>query len=70
MNYWFAEMTNMNLVTPLFDYIEVRPDGIRSQQVSLSMSQQKTWGPRGSETAQILYNITRGFVTHNEVSAE
>lgn len=23
MNYWFAEMTNMNLVTPLFDYIEV-----------------------------------------------
>ncbi|PSR78034.1 hypothetical protein PHLCEN_2v7597 [Hermanssonia centrifuga] len=23
MNYWFAEMTNMDLVTPLFDYIEV-----------------------------------------------
>lgn len=24
MNYWFAELTNMDLVTPLFDYIEVR----------------------------------------------
>ena len=23
MNYWFAEMTGMDLVTPLFDYIEV-----------------------------------------------
>ncbi|CAL1710806.1 unnamed protein product [Somion occarium] len=49
MNYWFAEMTNMNLVTPLFDYIE------------------KTWAPRGTLTAQVLYNITRGWVTHNEI---
>ena len=23
MNYWFAEMTNMNVTVPLFDYIEV-----------------------------------------------
>lgn len=23
MNYWFAEMTNMNIVVPLFNYIEV-----------------------------------------------
>ncbi|KAF7792686.1 hypothetical protein EIP86_003784 [Pleurotus ostreatoroseus] len=50
MNYWFAEMTNMNLVTPLFDYIE------------------KTWAPRGAETALVLYNITRGWVTHNEMN--
>lgn len=50
MNYWFAEMTNMNLVTPLFDYFE------------------KTWVPRGAETAQVLYNISRGWVTHNEMN--
>ena len=28
---------------------------------------QKTWAPRGAETARILYNITRGWVVHNEV---
>ena len=28
---------------------------------------QKTWAPRGAETALVLYNITRGWVTHNEV---
>ncbi|KAH9950824.1 glycoside hydrolase family 95 protein [Amylocystis lapponica] len=49
MNYWFAEMTNMDLVTPLFDYI------------------QNTWQPRGEYTAQVLYNISRGWVTHDEI---
>lgn len=24
MNYWFAELTAMDIVTPLFDYFEVR----------------------------------------------
>ncbi len=24
MNYWFAELTGMDVVTPLFDYFEVR----------------------------------------------
>ena len=28
---------------------------------------QKTWAPRGAETAQTLYNITSGWVTHDEV---
>ncbi|KEP50433.1 glycoside hydrolase family 95 protein [Rhizoctonia solani 123E] len=28
----------------------------------------KTWSPRGSETAKILYNTTRGWVTHNEMN--
>ncbi|EPQ51576.1 hypothetical protein GLOTRDRAFT_108097 [Gloeophyllum trabeum ATCC 11539] len=28
---------------------------------------QKTWAPRGSLTAQILYNISEGWVTHNEI---
>ncbi|KAH9855593.1 glycoside hydrolase family 95 protein [Lenzites betulinus] len=49
MNYWFAELTGMDVVTPLFDYFE------------------KTWVPRGSQTAQYLYNISAGWVTHNEI---
>ncbi|KAH9923863.1 glycoside hydrolase family 95 protein [Fomitopsis serialis] len=49
MNHWFAEMTNMDVVLPLFDYIE------------------NTWAPRGVSTAQILYNISRGWVTHDEI---
>ncbi|KAI0330116.1 hypothetical protein GY45DRAFT_1251576 [Cubamyces sp. BRFM 1775] len=49
MNYWFAESTGLDVVTPLFDYIE------------------KTWAPRGSQTAQYLYNIDQGWVTHNEI---
>ena len=28
---------------------------------------QRNWAPRGAETAQLLYNISRGWVTHNEV---
>ncbi|KAI0827177.1 Six-hairpin glycosidase-like protein [Trametes gibbosa] len=49
MNYWFAELTGMDVVNPLFDYFE------------------KTWVPRGSQTAQYLYNISEGWVTHNEI---
>ncbi|PPQ70422.1 hypothetical protein CVT24_013172 [Panaeolus cyanescens] len=29
---------------------------------------EKTWVPRGQQTAQVLYNITRGWVTHNEMN--
>ncbi|KAI0030348.1 glycoside hydrolase family 95 protein [Vararia minispora EC-137] len=28
---------------------------------------EKTWAPRGAETALTLYNISRGWVTHNEI---
>lgn len=28
----------------------------------------KTWAPRGAETARTLYNITRGWVVHNEMN--
>ncbi|KAI0746485.1 Six-hairpin glycosidase-like protein [Daedaleopsis nitida] len=49
MNYWFAEMTGMDVVKPLFDYFE------------------KNWVPRGTQTAQNLYNISEGWVTHNEI---
>ncbi|QRW12317.1 glycoside hydrolase family 95 protein [Ceratobasidium sp. AG-Ba] len=29
---------------------------------------EKTWAPRGAETAKTLYNITRGWVVHNEMN--
>ncbi|KAJ7472265.1 glycoside hydrolase family 95 protein [Mycena galericulata] len=50
MNYWSAEMSNLDVILPLFTYIE------------------KNWAPRGAETAQILYNISRGWVTHDEMN--
>ncbi|RPD79389.1 hypothetical protein L226DRAFT_531196 [Lentinus tigrinus ALCF2SS1-7] len=50
MNYWFAELTDMDVVKPLFDYFE------------------KNWVPRGSLTAQYLYNISEGWTTHNEMN--
>ncbi|EGO19842.1 glycoside hydrolase family 95 protein [Serpula lacrymans var. lacrymans S7.9] len=50
MNYWFAEMANLNVTQSLFDYME------------------KTWAPRGAETALILYNISQGWVTHDEMN--
>ena len=43
MNYWVAEMTNMNLVTPLFDYFEVCIRNQKSYILQiLTLSQRKT----------------------------
>ena len=69
MNYWFAEMTNMNdLTIPVFDYLEVRIDWMASNIGSRDSSpRQKTWAPRGAYTAGVLYNTSEGWVTHNEV---
>ncbi|KAJ6567710.1 glycoside hydrolase family 95 protein [Mycena vulgaris] len=50
MNYWSAEMSNLDVTSSLFTYFE------------------KTWVPRGVQTAQVLYNISRGWVTHNEMN--
>ncbi|KAG8920063.1 hypothetical protein FRC01_000946 [Tulasnella sp. 417] len=50
MNYWGAEMTDLDVTASLWDYMA------------------KTWIPRGQETANILYNTTRGWVTHNEMN--
>ncbi|KAL5483501.1 hypothetical protein ACEPAI_8733 [Sanghuangporus weigelae] len=49
MNYWFAESTNLDVIQPVFDFM------------------QKTWVPRGAYTAQVLYNITRGWVGHTAI---
>ncbi|KAJ6536950.1 Six-hairpin glycosidase-like protein [Mycena capillaripes] len=50
MNYWSAEMSNLDVTASLFTYFE------------------KNWAPRGAQTAQVLYNISRGWVTHNEMN--
>ncbi|KAJ7103723.1 glycoside hydrolase family 95 protein [Mycena epipterygia] len=50
MNYWSAEMSNLDVTSGLFTYFE------------------KNWAPRGAQTAQVLYNISRGWVTHNEMN--
>ncbi|KAJ6466949.1 glycoside hydrolase family 95 protein [Mycena sanguinolenta] len=50
MNYWSAEMSNLDVTAPLFTYF------------------QKNWAPRGAYTAQVLYNISRGWVTHDEMN--
>ncbi|KAF8234511.1 glycoside hydrolase family 95 protein [Tricholoma matsutake] len=54
MNYWCAEMTNLDTWAL----------GIELSHLTLL---QKTWAPRGTYTAQVLYNISRGWVTHNEI---
>ncbi|KAL0581459.1 hypothetical protein V5O48_000613 [Marasmius crinis-equi] len=50
MNYWSAEMSNLDVTRSLFDYFE------------------KNWVPRGTETAHLIYNISRGWVVHNEMN--
>jgi alpha-L-fucosidase 2 len=68
MNYWSAEMTNLDVALPLFDYFQVRNVSFENLVLTYnSLQLQKTWAPRGAYTAQVLYNITRGWVTHNEV---
>ncbi|KAG9003838.1 hypothetical protein FRB94_008480 [Tulasnella sp. JGI-2019a] len=50
MNYWAAEIMDVDVTASLWTYME------------------KTWVPRGQQTAKILYNTTRGWVTHNEMN--
>lgn len=52
MNYWAAETTNMGSALTQ----------------SLWDYMQYTWAPRGAYTAEVLYNITRGWVVHNEMN--
>ncbi|KII85573.1 glycoside hydrolase family 95 protein [Plicaturopsis crispa FD-325 SS-3] len=53
MNYWAAETTGLDVTQSLWNYLEAST---------------QNWAPRGAETAQILYNISRGWVTHNEMN--
>ncbi|KAF9042885.1 glycoside hydrolase family 95 protein [Panaeolus papilionaceus] len=42
--------------------------GLSSLTPPLFEYMEKTWAPRGQQTAEVLYNITRGWVTHNEMN--
>ncbi|CAE6471587.1 unnamed protein product [Rhizoctonia solani] len=68
MNYWFAEMTGLNVTPTLWNYMEVVDPAWPYASLALTFTSQKTWVPRGSETAKILYNATGGWVVHNAVS--
>ncbi|KDQ23310.1 glycoside hydrolase family 95 protein [Pleurotus ostreatus PC15] len=57
MNYWPAESTGLDLTKSLFDYME-----------PYVVVFEKNWAPRGAYTAQVLYNISRGWVVHNELN--
>ncbi|KAH8823318.1 glycoside hydrolase family 95 protein [Flagelloscypha sp. PMI_526] len=52
MNYWIAELTGF-----ASEFLQPVWDLM-----------QKTWAPRGAITAEVLYNSTRGWVTHNEMN--
>ncbi|KAF7369037.1 Glycoside hydrolase family 95 protein [Mycena venus] len=68
MNYWSAEMSNLDVMKPLFTYFEVL---FSLSFISCCLTDwlfRKNWAPRGAYTAQVLYNITRGWVTHNEMN--
>ncbi|KXN85657.1 putative alpha-fucosidase A [Leucoagaricus sp. SymC.cos] len=49
MNYWMAEITNLDVTAALFEFI------------------QKGWVPRGTYTAEVLYNTTQGWIMHNAI---
>ncbi|KAF8157029.1 glycoside hydrolase family 95 protein [Crassisporium funariophilum] len=42
--------------------------GLGSLAAPLFDYMEKTWAPRGAQTAEVLYNISRGWVTHNEMN--
>ncbi|KDR70259.1 hypothetical protein GALMADRAFT_230242 [Galerina marginata CBS 339.88] len=62
-NAWSAD-SNINIQ---MNYWGAEITGMSSLTLPLFEYFQKTWAPRGAETAQVLYNISRGWVTHNEI---
>ncbi|KAJ3484534.1 hypothetical protein NLJ89_g11970 [Agrocybe chaxingu] len=65
-NAWGADYhSNINIQ---MNYWSAETTGLGGLVTPLFDYIEKTWGPRGAETAQILYNINRGFVTHNEMN--
>ena len=64
-NAWSADYhANINLQ---MNYWLVEQTGLGSQSQGLWDYMAKTWAPRGSETAELLYNAP-GWVTHNEMN--
>ncbi|KAF8811090.1 glycoside hydrolase family 95 protein [Phlegmacium glaucopus] len=65
-NAWAADYhSNINIQ---MNYWCAEMTGLGSLTIPLFNYIEKTWAPRGAETAQVLYNISRGWVTHNEMN--
>ncbi|KAF8908099.1 glycoside hydrolase family 95 protein [Gymnopilus junonius] len=63
-NAWSAD-ANINLQ---MNYWMAEMTGLSSLTPSLFNYIEKTWAPRGAYTAQVLYNISRGWVVHDEMN--
>ncbi|KAF8191307.1 glycoside hydrolase family 95 protein [Pholiota molesta] len=65
-NAWSADYhSNINIQ---MNYWIAEMTGLSQLTLPLFDYFEKTWAPRGAYTAQVLYNITRGWVTHNEMN--
>ncbi|KAF9479522.1 hypothetical protein BDN70DRAFT_983597 [Pholiota conissans] len=65
-NAWSADYhSNINIQ---MNYWIAEMTGLSQVTLPLFNYFEKTWAPRGAYTAQVLYNITRGWVTHNEMN--
>ncbi|PPR00630.1 hypothetical protein CVT24_005476 [Panaeolus cyanescens] len=63
---WFSDYhANINLQ---MNYWCAEMTGLNSLTLPLFDYMEKTWAPRGRQTAEVLYNITRGWVTHHEMN--
>lgn len=65
--YWPVETTGMDITQTLWDFIQVILEAYLNTVILISL--QKTVVPRGGDTAAILYNVSRGWVMHDEVSS-
>ncbi|KAF9524933.1 glycoside hydrolase family 95 protein [Crepidotus variabilis] len=63
---WSADY-HANINTQM-NYWAAEITGLSSLTLPLFNYMEKTWAPRGGQTARLLYNITRGWVTHNEMN--
>ncbi|KAF9042891.1 glycoside hydrolase family 95 protein [Panaeolus papilionaceus] len=62
---WFSDYhANINLQ---MNYWCAEMTGLSSTTLPLFDYMEKTWAPRGRQTAEVLYNVTRGWVTHHEI---
>ncbi|KAJ7901652.1 glycoside hydrolase family 95 protein [Mycena leptocephala] len=63
-NPWGAD-SNINIQ---MNYWSAEMSNMPDVMSSLFTYFEKNWAPRGAQTAQVLYNISRGWVTHNEMN--
>ncbi|CAE6411034.1 unnamed protein product [Rhizoctonia solani] len=79
MNYWIAEMTNLKVTSSLRDSdyhanINLQMNYWIAEMTNLKVTSslwdymEKAWAPRGVVPAKVLYNITRGWLVHDELN--